>query len=342
MKRKYLPLLLCLCFAVSGCGKADLDILSDSPEQEVSTQEASTETSEVEADSAEAEAPKDETLVPIDEWEEKWAAENGSDDLSTEEFDASQYDGKVVGEKVDEVVNNSSSIEEEMKGIEKVAYYYTNFHNADLGQQDMNVLSDFESDTWDYEIQSLLKRILDEADASKKDSIKADQAAWEENYQKCQGSFSWEGGSAAPMMNAGMNARFLKNRAYMLAKELADIKGEKYELPKRFFRENSYMGEDGALDITAGMEGGSLTITYAPKGKDAVEMLTYDPMINENTISFRTSFMSDEGEEVLTNEGDAPIVGTITYGWDGATLTITESGDKNLPAGTEVKFSTAM
>ena len=343
MKRKYLPIVLCICFAITGCGQTASEISTGAQEQDGAAQEISAEVGDKEVETAETASADEQGLLSIDEWEKKWFAENDTEELpSTEKFDADQYDEKVVESKVDEAIKNSKSIAEELKSVDAIAYYYTNYQSADLGQQEMNGVSVAESHTWDYEIQSLYKRILEEADDSKKDSIKAEQDAWKADFDRCYEATRYDEGSWAFMQNSGLDARFMKSRSYMLAKELADIRGENFELPKRFFRENSYVSEDAILDITAGMEGGSILITYAPKGKEPVNLLCYDPMINENTISFKTTCKYDDGEEVNTNEGDTPIVGTVTYGWDGATLIITESGDKNLPAGTEVKFPTAM
>ncbi len=334
MKKKYLTLLLCLCFVVTGCGQTASEISTKSQEQEEVIQEITTNVEDKEADTA---------LLPIDEWEKKWFAENDVEgQFSTEKFDADQYEKKVVGAKVNEAIKNSKSIADELKSVEAIAHYYTNYHSADLCQQDMNNVSYVESYIWDYEVQNLYNRILEEADESKKDNIKSDQDAWKADFDRCYEVVKYEEGSWASMMNSELDARFMKSHSYMLAKELADIRGEKVELPKRFFRENSYISDDAVLDITAGMEGGSISITYAPKNKEKVVMLCYEPMINDNTISFKTTCEFDDGEVINTNGGDIPIVGTITYGWDGATLTITESGDKNLPAGTEVKFPIAM
>lgn len=347
MKRRYLLLLIGMIFVMSGCGKVSTQAPASSTESNTAAEEISADTgaaADSSADSVEADsAVADETgLFPIDEWEDKWAAKYGKDEFSKEEFDRAQYEETVEKSKVDEAVTKSSSLVDEMKEIEQVALYYTSYHHEDLGQQDMNDLSNAETYTWEYEMQSLLDRISEEADSSKKDSVKANQEKWEADLERCFEAFQWGDGSAASMFNSEIQARFKKNRCNMLAKELADIRGESFELPELFYRENSYVSEDAVLDITAGMENGSISITYAPKGKEKIELLAYDPLINENTISFKTSGIFVGDTEEYTGTEDSPIVGKITYGWDGAVLTITESNDTNLPAGTEVKFPTVM
>ena len=305
--------------------------------------ESNTEASEDTEETTDTALSVDSALFPIAEWEKKWSAENDTKECySTEKFDAEQYEEKVVKSRLDEAIKNSKSIADELKNVEEIAYYYTNYHNADLSQQDMNNVSCAESYIWDYEVQSLYNRILEEADDSRKDSIKAEQDAWKADFDRCYEAVKYVEGSWASMMNSELDSRFMKSRSYILARELADERGENIELPKRFFRENSYISDDAVLDIKEGMEGGSISITYAPKGKEKVDMLCYEPMINDTTISFKTTCEFDDGEVINTNDGDAPIVGIITYGWDGATLTITESGDKSLPAGTKVKFPNAM
>ena len=112
----------------------------------------------------------------------------------------------------------------------------------------------------------------------------------------------------------------------MLAKTLSDIKGDNYELPKRYFMDNAYVSDNGMLDISEGMEGGSIAITVVVDGKE-VGQLAYDPLINDTTIEFKAQ---------------SGIEGKITYGWDGATLSITKSVNKVIPKGTELKFPTAL
>ena len=190
----------------------------------------------------------------------------------------------------------------------------------------MNSVSGAEPYTWELELDSLLKRALEEADASKKDDIQAEQKEWKADFDRCYDVLEYDEGSWAPMQNSGLDARFLKNRCYKLAKTLSDIRGENYELPKRYFMENAYVSDKGMLDISEGMEGGSIAITVAVNGKEE-RLLAYDPLINDTTIEFKA---------------ESGITGTITYGWGGATLTITQSVNKNIPEGTELSFPTAM
>ena len=353
MKRKYLPLLFCIIFAVSGCGKAASEISDESKDQEGASLEGSTEAEVVgagaddtevliEKDFEETEESEDATLLPIGDWEDKWAAKYGKDDgISDEKFDKTLFEEKAVESKVDEAIKKSSSIADEIKDIEQIAFYYTCYHNASgLGQVDMNEYSCAETYTWEYEMQKLFDRILEETDASKKDSAKAEQDKWKADFNRCYEAFQCVEGSWKAMIDAQIQARLIKSHCYILAKELADIRGENYELPERFYRENSYVSDGAALDVAEGWEGGSISIIYAQKGKDRLELVAYDPLINENTISFKTSSVLQYGKEV--DAYDVAVEGKITYGWDGATLTITKSGYKNLPAGTKVQFQKAM
>ena len=317
MTRRFLPVLLCAFLAMSGCGKVPA---------EVSTETGADETA----------------LFPIDEWEEKWEAKYGKDEFSNDKFDKSHYTKEVVESKVDEAVSKSSSLAEEMKEIENVAHSFTSYHNEDLGQQDMNALSFAELYTWEYEMNGLLDRISEDADPDKKDSIEIEQNKWIDDFDRCFEAFQWDDGSWASMINSQIQARFNKNRCIVLAKELAEIRGESFELPERFFKDNSYVSEDAALDISSGMENGSISITYAPIDKNKIELLAYDPLINENTISFETGYVFVFGTDGEKNEGGTTVAGKITYGWDGAVLSITESDNKDLPAGTEISFPKAL
>ena len=104
MKRKYLPLLFCIIFAVSGCGKAASEISDESKDQEGASLESSTEAEVVgagaddtegaiENDFEETEESEDATLLPIGDWEDKWAAKYGKDDgISDEKFDKTLFE----------------------------------------------------------------------------------------------------------------------------------------------------------------------------------------------------------------------------------------------------------
>ena len=326
MTKKYLSvsLLSSICFAVTGCGAGASDAAVspiESVGRDIVSAEASLEYSTPEA------VTEDTSLVPIDEWEENWKEIMGEEEDAVEaDYDESQYNEKAVESKVDDVIKNSKSISEEIEGIEKIANYYKGYHFADIKQQDMNSVSGAEPYTWELELDSLLKRALEEADASKKDDIQAEQKEWKADFDRCYDVLEYDEGSWAPMQNSGLDARFLKNRCYKLAKTLSDIRGENYELPKRYFMENAYVSDKGMLDISEGMEGGSIAITVAVNGKEE-RLLAYDPLINDTTIEFKA---------------ESGITGTITYGWGGATLTITQSVNKNIPKGTELNFPTAM
>lgn len=338
MKKKVLSatLLLCICFGATGCGAAAPEAVNASPAE---TTEAEMVSEEAAAEYSTPVASEESSLMPIDEWEEHWTEIMGGEEAKAD-YDAMQYDESAVKSKVDEVIKNSKSIAEEIEGIENIVNSLNGYRNEDLKQQDMNNASAFEPYAWETEMDSLLKRALEEADASKKESIQSEQDAWKAYFDRCFKVLEYDEGSWADMQNSVLNARFLRNRCYILAKTLSDIRGENYELPKRFFMENTYVGDDGMLDISEGMEGGSIAITVV-NGKTESELLCYDPLINDNTIVFETTYTYD-GEKINTNDGDKPIAGKITYGWDGATLTITESGDKDLPVGTTINFPTAM
>lgn len=296
-------LLLSICFGITGCG-------ATAP---VAVSASSAETTEAEIVSKE----EDEA-----------------------DYDESQYDDSVVRSKVDEVIKNSKSIAEEIESVEKIANDLTEYHNVDLKQQEMNDLSIYEPYVWEVEMDNLLERVIEEADTSQKESIQTMQDEWKAGYDRCFNAIEYDDGSWAGMQNSILHARFFKNRCYMLAKTLSDIRGEKYELPQRYYVDNSYISDDGVLDISEGMENGSISITVV-NGEVKSELLAYDPLIDDNTIVFETTF-THNGEKFNTNDGDKPIAGKITYGWDGATLTITESGDKNLPVGTTINFPTAL
>ena len=323
-KNLSLPLIVGLCFATTGCGVVASNAVvspAESMGKDIVSASASSEYMTPEAASAE-----EASLVPIDEWEQNWKEIMDEEEGIDDDFDETQYDEKIVRSKVDDAIKSSASIAEEIESIEKIANYYNGYHFADLKQGEMNEYSVAEVYTWDHELDCLLKRILEEADESEKKSIKAEQDTWKADFDRCYKVLEYKEGTWASMQNSGLDVRFLKSRCYMLAKELSDIRGENYELPKRFYRDNAYVGDKTMLDIAEGMEGGSIAITVVLDGKEE-DLLVYDPLINDNTIEFKAV---------------SGVEGKITYGWDGATLTMTKSVNKILPKGTEIKFPTAM
>ena len=169
MTKKYLSasILSCICMTVTGCGAGASNAVvspAESIGKEVISADASAEYTTPEA------STKDASLVPIDEWEENWKEIMGEEEEVEADYDESQYDEEIVKSKVDEVIKNSKSIAEEIEGIEKIANYYNGYHfDADISQMEMNAVSGAEPYTWELELDSLLKRALEEADASKKE-----------------------------------------------------------------------------------------------------------------------------------------------------------------------------
>ena len=345
MRKKILPLILCLGLTVSGCGKdvtdeqaadntasAETDINAD--DENYLDEEVDDELSE--DDLRKQSASKDSSLLPIEDWEEKWIEETGNDPYQREPFDESLYDEKIIDAKVAELAKNSSSISDEMENADKIGRSLQSYHYEDITQTDMNILSYYEGYFWQQEMNSLLERLKKEGD---KKAVEADQKTWEDNFKKCYALTEYDEGSWASMKNSGLYAQYYSNRCYMLAKQLSDIRKDSYKLPKRYFEDNSYVGEDGILDISSGMEGGSIAISYKDKDGNETSLLVYDSYINENTIVF------DDNITVWTEDDESNefhVSGTITYGWDGATIKIVDSKDELLPSGTEKTFSTAL
>jgi len=340
-------MLFYICLATTGCGVIATDTVIVSPSESDSEQErvisnSTSEESVSETESEDAAKTEDSSLVPIEEWEESWEEITGEKEDDTADYEREKYDEKVVQTKVNNVIKSSSTISEEIEGIKNIAQYYKGYYSADITQAEMNELSEAEPYTWELEMDSLLKRILKEADASQVDSIKAEQDTWKANYTRCYNGVKCTEGTIQTMINSGLNARFYENRCYMLAKTLSNIRGENYELPKRYYRDNTYASDNATLDISEGIETGSICITLVLDKKEKIEMLAYDPLINGANIFFETTATLDDGEKFNTNDGDIPFEGKITYGWDGAKLIIYKSGDKNLPAGTEISFPIAL
>ena len=126
------------------------------------------------------------------------------------------------------MVSGSASLQDELENIENIVKKYTPLAQAAQTQTEMNLSSRWFFDIWDTELNNLLSRFSDLADPQTKEKILAEQRNWiamkEEVTLLHIGSYE-ENGSMYPLLQNSYLEEITKNRAYVIANELAKIKG---------------------------------------------------------------------------------------------------------------------
>lgn len=233
---------------------------------------------------------------------------------------------------VDNLVSGSPSLQKELENIEKLIQKYTPLAEAAQTQGEMNVSSRWFFVIWDTELNSLWSRFSDFADQQTKEKILAEQRNWiamKEEVTLLNIGPREENGSIYPLLENTFLEEITKNRAYVLANELAKIKGESFVMPKRsakygLFVDNQETGSVYSFLITR----------QGWEGEDEAVINVYTQGETQGTF-----VDSGNGELVFTSD-DGSVKGLIKIsGWDGASFKVTEtSGETVFAVGEEVKF----
>lgn len=134
---------------------------------------------------------------------------------------------------VDEVKSDvkASAIQCEIEKVEeKSKAYEDKFQNESMTQTDMNLYSKEWYMLWDDELNLLWDRISEEADSDTKQKLLDEQREWikrKENNVVESGKLA-EGGSLQPQLENGTAEEMTRARSYVLAQELAKIRGEEF------------------------------------------------------------------------------------------------------------------
>ncbi len=125
------------------------------------------------------------------------------------------------------------TIQDELAGAEIMHEAFVSMDWAMMGQQDMNYQTGEWYKFWDDELNILWKRIIEEIDPEKKDELVSEQRAWIKRKEAAitAAGKEAEGGSLQPQLENGTAERYTRKRAYQLAEILADIRGEKFQIP---------------------------------------------------------------------------------------------------------------
>lgn len=116
----------------------------------------------------------------------------------------------------------------------------------------MNVSSKWLYVIWDTELNNLWSRFSNSADQQTKEIILADQRNWidmkEAAVFEIIGS-SEENGSMYPLLVNSFLEEITRNRAYVLANELAKIKGESFIMPEKSAKYGLFVDNQGTGSI---------------------------------------------------------------------------------------------
>lgn len=240
-----------------------------------------------------------------------------------------------IKEDVDDVVAASTSLQEELTNMEKVTQKYTPLAEAAQTQGEMNVAAHWLYTIWDTELNNLWSRLSSSADRQTKEKLLAEQRNWidlkEEVTLLSIGSRE-ENGSMYPLLQNSYLEEITKNRAYVLARELAKIKGEDFAMPEVSAKYGTFVDNQGTGDIYS-----SLLTRQNWEGKDEAVISVYREGETEG------SFVDHGNGELSFTSEDGSVKGMIKIdGWNGASFKVTEIyGESPFSTGEEFTFPLA-
>lgn len=233
---------------------------------------------------------------------------------------------------VDNVVLNSTSLQEELTNIDKITQKYTPLAEAAQTQGEMNIAAQWLYTIWDAELNNLWSRFSNSADRQTKENLLADQRNWinmKEEITLLSIGSKEENGSMYPLLESSFLEEITEKRAYVLARELAKIKGEDFVMPEVSTKYGTFVDNQGTGDIY------SFLITRQNwKDEDEAVISIYRQGETEG------SFVDHGNGELFFTSKDGSVKGTIKIdGWDGASFKVTEiSGDSPFAVGEEFEF----
>jgi len=233
---------------------------------------------------------------------------------------------------VDYIVSDSTSLQEELTLMEKIIEKYTPLSESAQTQVEMNAASKWFFVIWDTELNNLWSRFSNSADQGAKERVLAEQRNWitmkEEVTMTAIGS-SEQSGSIYPLLENTFLEEITKNRAYILANELAEINGESFDLPEKSEHYGVYVDNQGTGSVYS-----SLVIRQGMEGNDEAVISLY--RLGETSGSF-----ADNGNsEIAFTSYDESVKGIIKIdGWNGASFKVTETAAESIfTVGGEFEF----
>jgi len=138
-----------------------------------------------------------------------------------------------------------------------------------------------------------------------------------------------ENGSMYPLLQNSFLEEITKHRAYVLANELAKIKGESFSMPEVSAKYGLFVDNQGTGDVYS-----FLITRQGWEGNDEAIISIYRQGETEGT------FVGNENEELTFTSNDGSVKGIIKInGWDGASFEVTEtSGESAFTVGETFNF----
>lgn len=237
---------------------------------------------------------------------------------------------------VDYVVSGSASLQKELENIEKIIQKYTPLAEAAQTQGEMNVSSEWFFVIWDTELNNLWSRFSNSADQQTKEKILAEQRNWidmKEEVTLLSIGSSDENGSMYPLLVNSFLEEITKNRAYVLANELAKIKGESFVMPEKSTKYGLFVDNQGTGSIYS-----FLNAWQGQLEEDEAMISIYRLGEIEGT------FVDNGNGELAFTSNNGSVKGIIKInGWDGASFTVTETSEESVfSVGEEFKFPFAL
>ena len=233
---------------------------------------------------------------------------------------------------IDYVVSGSTNLQAELENIEKIIQKYTPLATSAQTQLEMNLSSKWFLAIWDTELNSLWSRFSDSADQQTKDALLAQQRNWiamKEEVILLNLGPREEGGSIYPLLQNSFLEEITKNRAYVLANELAKITGESFVLPERSEKYGLFVDNQGTGSVYS-----SLITRQGWEGDEEAIISLYRQGTLEGT------FIDNGNGKLAFTSDDGSVKGIIKIGgWEGASFQVTEiAGESPFSVGEEFQF----
>ena len=292
-----------------GCGKFESSVII--PSTEINSSQAE-------------EQPNHESIEEsIDESIEESIKNSDIEWRETIEIDFAYDYTEDIKADVDYIVADSTSLQEELTLMEKIIEKYTPLSESAQTQVEMNAASKWFFVIWDTELNNLWSRFSNSADQETKERVLAEQRNWiamkEEVTMTAIGS-SEQSGSIYPLLENTFLEEITKNRAYILANELAEIYGESFVMPEKIDNYGVYIENQGTGSVYS-----SMLIRQDMEGNDEAIISVF--RLGETT----GSYVDNGNGELAFTSYDESVKGIIKInGWNGASFKVTETATESI------------
>ena len=299
-KRVYLAIFALTFGLCSGCGNKEADSDISGTEDTVFQTEEPLELSGT-GNIDLSEENKDSGGENADSSEENNGSSEEDTDIEstdTQEIDFTRDYSEDIKKDVDDVVSASASLQEELENIHTLSEQYEAIAQTAQTQED----------------------------------VLAEQRNWnsmkEEVAQESLGS-SEENGSMYSLLVNFFQEEITKNRAYVLANELAKVKGEAFEMPERSTKYGVFVDNQGTGSVYS-----LLCTQQGVNGSDEAVISIY------RQGELKGSFVDNGNGELEFSSEDGSVKGIIQInGWDGASFEVTETSNPDaFPVGQKTEF----